>query len=149
MKLLFFTFFITMMLLSQKLEVKADKFTAKNSEKKINFSGHAHVSQGSTRIDANRIIIHFNDDNSTKSYEAVGNVRFRLQKKSIFYEGRCKTLKYIPKENIFLLIGSIKLYDKKRNRNITGENIKINSKNGTFVIKGKKSKQAKLIFNIK
>ncbi len=149
MRLVYLVIIVTVTLLSSKLEIGADKFTAKDSQKQISFVGHANISQNGTSIKADKIVVYFRDDNSTKSYRATGNVRFNIKNSKINYSGQCNSIEYIPNKKSYTLSGSVKLKDRIKNRSIFGEKIKINTKNGSFTIKGKKSKQAKLIFNIK
>jgi len=139
----------TITLFSGKLEISADKFTAKNDQKQIHFVGHANISKDGTSIKANSVVVYFGDDNSTKSFIAKGNVRFSIKNSKVNYRGKCNNMKYISKRKSYTLTGAVKLKDKIKNRSIVGEHIKINTKDGSFTIKGKKSKQAKLIFNIK
>ena len=149
MKLLSIVILFTMLLSSQKLEVKADKFIAKDSQNRVSFLGNAHISQGGTRIDADKIIIEFADDDTTKQYEAKGRVKFILKIKTVHYTGKCQSMKYVPSRHIYILRGRVSLQDKKRHRSIIGEHIEIDIKQKSFIINGKKQKQAKLIFNIK
>jgi lipopolysaccharide transport protein LptA len=134
---------------ADRLIIGADKFTAKDNQKEIHFVGHANISQDGTSIKADNIVVYFGDDNSTKSFIAKGHVRFSIKNRKVNYNGRCNSIKYKPKKKLYILSGSVKLKDRIKNRSIVGEHISINTKNGSFTIKGKKSKQAKLIFNIK
>ena len=149
MRLVYLLVIVTVTLFPGKLEIGADKFTAKDNQKEIHFVGHANISQDGTSIKADNIVVYFGDDNSTKSFIAKGHVRFSIKNRKVNYSGRCNSIKYMPKTKSYILSGSVKLKDRIKNRSIVGEHISINTKNGSFTIKGKKSKQAKLIFNIK
>lgn len=143
--LLLFSLFI----FAEKLEVTADKFIAADADKKVSFIGNAHISQGSTAIDANNIVVYFADDNSTKSYRATGRVKFSIKKQKANYQGTCKSIAYLPKKGTYVLSGSVRVRDKVNKRDISGEKIYINAKTGGFSIEGAKSKQAKLVFDMK
>lgn len=134
---------------AEKLEIAADKFIAKDNDKKISFIGNVKVSQGATIVKAAKILLYFNDDNTTKKYIAVGNVEFHIKKPKANYQGKCNSMEYFPKKKKYILSGNVKVKDRNNKRNITANNIEINSATGAFSITGSKKKAAKLTFDMK
>ncbi len=134
---------------AQKLEITADKFSAKDSQRVVNFIGNAKIQQGSSSITAPKITLYFSEDNSTKEYRATGGVKFVIKKGKISYRGSCETVTYDPKSSIYKLTGSVKAKDTRNNREILADKIEIDSKSGAFTIKGSKKRAAKLIFDMK
>jgi len=133
---------------AQKLEITADEFMAKDAKKQVRFIGNAHIKQGETVIDASKIILHFNEDNSTKMYEAIGDVRFHIKRSKANYRGRCQRMQYLPNTQQYILRGNVKVKDKQNKRDIIASRIDINIRTGAFTIKGNKKRAAKLTFDI-
>jgi len=149
MKNIFFVLVLISSIYADKLEVTADKFTAKDADKMVIFEGHARIVQGSTTINASKIVVHFDDANSAKSYNATGGVNFRIKKLKANYRGSCNKMTYLPAKQSYILRGDVKVKDSLNSREISGQKINIYAKTGGFTIVGAKSKQAKLIFDMK
>lgn len=148
MKKIYLLFMIMSFINAQKLEVTADKFTAKDVDKKVVFEGNAHIIQAHTSINANKIVVHFDDSDNAKSYYATGKVLFRIKKAKADYRGKCNNMTYLPTKQSYILRGHVRVKDKINNRDISGDKIYINAKTGGFSINGVKKKQAKLIFDM-
>ena len=144
-----FLLMMSLFLYAEKLEITADKFVAKDADKKVSFIGHAKIVQGATTVKAPKIILYFNEDNSTKMYRALDGVRFHIQKRRANYQGSCNTMEYLPKKKKYILSGDVKVKDKSNRRDITANRIEIHSKTGAFSIEGSKKRAAKLIFEMK
>ncbi len=140
---------VSLFLCAEKLEITADKFIAKDADKKVSFIGHARIAQGPTVVKAPRIILYFNEDNSTKMYKASEGVHFHIQKNRADYEGSCSVMEYLPKEKKYILTGDVKVKDRSNQRDITANRIEIHSKTGAFSIEGSQKRAAKLVFEMK
>ena len=138
----------TLVLLAQKLEIAADEFVAKDSQKQVDFIGNAHVKQGETSVKAAKITLYFNEDNSTKMYEATGKVQFHIKRSKADYVGSCQRMQYLPNTQQYILRGEVKVVDQKNKRKIAATRIDINTKTGSFTIKGNKKRAAKLTFDM-
>lgn len=134
---------------AEKLEITADKFIAKDAEKMVHFMGNAQIIQGKTQVHAAKIIVYFNEDNSTRMYRAFGGVRFHIRKSETDYQGSCHEMRYFPKKKKYILEGSVKVKDRQNRRDITANRIEIHSTTGAFTIEGSKKTAAKLIFEMK
>jgi len=135
--------------LAEKLEITADTFIAKDADKKVSFIGNAKIIQGNTIVRASRIILYFNEDNTTKMYKAMEGVRFHIQKQKVNYQGKCSKMEYFPKKKKYILSGNVKANDKYNKREIIADTIEINGKTGTFTIRGNKKRAATLTFDMK
>jgi len=138
-----------LLLSAEKLEITADTFMAKDADKKVSFIGHAKIVQGATTVKASKIILYFNEDNTTKMYKAVDGVRFHIRKAKANYQGSCRKMEYFPQKKKYILSGNVKVNDRYNQRDITADNIEIHIKTGAFSIKGSKKKAAKLTFDMK
>lgn len=136
-------------LYAEKLEITADKFIAKDADKAVRFLGNAQIIQGKTKVNAARIIVYFNEDNSTQKYSALGGVRFHIKKSAANYQGSCSEMLYFPKKKMYILKGNVKVKDRQNQRDITASKVEIHSKTGAFSIEGSKKTAAKLTFEMK
>lgn len=134
---------------AEKLEITADKFIAKDAEKMVRFLGNAQIIQGKTRVRASRVVVYFNENNSTQKYSALGRVRFHIRKLATDYQGSCNEMHYLPQKKIYILKGNVKVKDQKNKRTITATEVKMNSTTGAFTIEGSKKSAAKLTFEMK
>ena len=137
------------LLLAVKLEITADKFLAKDADREVRFVGNTHIVQGATRVKAAKVIVTFNEDNSTRKYRAVGGVQFSIKKDKANYRGSCNEMLYLPQKKQYLLRGNVKVKDQQNRRDITASSVKIESKTGAFMIEGSRKHTAKLTFDMK
>jgi lipopolysaccharide export system protein LptA len=139
----------SLLLSAQKLEITADEFVAEDAQKQVNFIGNAHIKQGEATVSAGKIVLYFNEDNSTKMYEAVEAVSFHIKRSKSNYTGSCQSMQYLPNTQQYILRGNVKIKDKSNKRDILANRIDINIKTGAFTIKGNKKHAAKLTFEMK
>ncbi len=133
----------------ENLEVTADRFEHLDKEKKAIFEGHAHASQGKSRIDARKFVVYFDEKGETKRYEALGGVRFEIVKPGRHIEGRCDRLVYRVAADTYRLSGHTYLKDLLNHRTMSGKEIFLDNKRGlTTAVSGKKG-PVKFIFPMK
>ncbi len=132
---------------AQNLEVTSDNFTNLDKEHKAIFVGHAHATQGKSKIDANKFIVNFDEDGNAKVYQAIGNVRFEIFKASGSHtKGRCNHLYYWANKDTYKLIGNAKVEDLVKKRTITGQEIFLDNKRGLSTAKSNHSGPVKFTF---
>jgi len=148
-KILFVCVLFSLLLAAEKLEITADQFSARDVDKKVSFVGHAKIVQGRTTVRAERVILYFNEDNTTKMYRALNGVKFHIQKSKANYRGSCQKMIYLPDSKTYILTGSVKVKDQTNKREISAQKIEIHSSTGAFRIEGDKRRAAKLTFEIK
>jgi len=145
LSILLFSFF----LFSESLEITADNFTHIESQKKAIFEGNAKAKEGKSKITANKFIVYFGKGNQAREYQAVGNVKFDINQKKQHVKGSCKKLIYKVQEETYLLEGNAKLVDVINNREMEGERLFLDNKNGKAYAKSNKKRPVKFIFEIK
>ena len=133
----------------ENLEVMADKFEHLDKEKKAIFEGHAHATQGKSRIDAKRFVIYFDEKGETKRYEASGGVHFEIVKPDRHIQGSCDRLVYRVAADTYRLSGHTQVKDLINQRTMSGNEIFLDNKRGlTTAVSGKKG-PVKFIFPMK
>jgi len=140
---------ITGWIYAESLEVTADNFTHIDKEHRAVFEGNAHATQGKSRIDAKKFIVYFDNNNTAREYQAIGNVRFNIVRPDQHVKGSCRHLTYRVQEETYLLEGNAKLVDLLNKRQMEGERVFLDNKTGRASAKSGKQGPVKFIFQMK
>lgn len=140
----------TQILYAQKVEVTSDSMNAIDLKKEVHFIGNAKVKQLKDWIHADEIIVHLNETNKAKMYEAIGNVTFEFQNEKGHYIGSSNLVKYYPLKSLYVLIGKAKVKDVLNHRSAKGNEITVDMLTGNSKVKSKPTekgkKQAPVVF---
>lgn len=150
MKFLKITLFLlfTQMAFSEKVEITSDSMNATDLNKEVHFIGNAKVKQLKDWIHADKIIVHLNDKNQAKMYEAIGHVTFEFQNEKGHYLGNSDVVKYYPLTSLYVLVGKAKIEDILNKRTAKGDEITVNMITGSSNVKGSKKKPVKFTFDM-
>ena len=134
----------------ENLEVTSDRFTHLEKEQKAIFEGHAHATQGKSRIDARKFIVNFDKDGNARVYQAIGGVRFEIIKAPDRHiKGRCDRLVYRVAEDTYRLVGHAYVNDLVNKRIMKGQEIYLDNKKGLATAKSGKKGPVKFVFPMK
>jgi lipopolysaccharide export system protein LptA len=136
------------MAFSEKVEITSDSMNANDLNKEVHFIGNAKVKQLKDWIHADKIIVHLNEKNQAKMYEAIGNVTFEFQNEKGHYLGNSNTVKYYPLTSLYILIGKANVEDILNKRTAKGDEITVNMLTGSSKVKGSKKKPVKFTFDM-
>ena len=139
---------LTQMLPADKVEITSDSMNAIDLRKEVHFIGHAKVKQSKDWIHADEIIVHLNEDNQAKMYEAVGAVTFEFQNEKGHYLGASDRVEYYPLKSLYILTGKANVKDKQNHRTVKGNKITIDMLSGNSKVAGSKKKPVKFIFDM-
>ncbi len=135
---------------AENLEVTADRFTHLEKEQKAIFEGHAHATQGKSRIDARKFIVNFDKDGNARVYQAIDGVRFEIVKMPDRHiKGSCDRLVYRVAEDTYRLIGHAYVNDLVNKRVMKGQEIYLDNKKGLATAKSGKKGPVKFVFPMK
>ena len=134
---------------AENLEVTADKFEHLEKEQKAIFEGHAHATQGKSRIDADRFVLLFDKEGQTREYRALGHVRFEIIKPQRHIKGRCNRLVYNVQRDTYLLAGKALVNDLINHRTMSGSEIFLDNKTGRASAKSGHKAPVKFVFPMK
>ncbi len=134
---------------AENLEVTADKFEHLEKEQKAIFDGHAHATQGKSRIDADRFEIFFDKEGEAKEYRALGHVRFEIIKPQRHIKGACDRLTYEVKGDTYLLVGKASVNDLINHRTMNGAKIFLDNKTGRASASSEGKGPVKFVFPMK
>lgn len=123
---------------------------AVDAKKEVHFIGNAKVKQLKDWIHADEIIVHLNEKNQAKVYEAVGKVTFEFQNEKGHYLGSSNRVKYYPLKSLYVLTGKAKVKDLMNKRSAKGNEITVDMLTGNSQVKSKPKekgkKQAPVVF---
>jgi len=136
----------TIIAYTQSVGITSTQMEANQTANIISFVGDAKVKQGDSWIFADKIVVHFDENNQTKSYNAIGNVRFEFIKEKSHYKGKAKELVYKPLKEQYVLIGNAYIDDLLNKRTIKGDEITLDMTTGNANVKGSRKKPVKFIF---
>jgi len=142
-------FFLSFSLFASNLEVTADNFYHKEGEQKAIFTGNVVVTQEENKITADKITVLLDEKGEAREYIATGNVRFILKSPKRHIIGTCNKLTYYPVEDQYVLVGKVYMKDVLRDREVYGDEIIIDNKQGTSYANSKGKKKVKFIFKVK
>lgn len=140
-------FILSQTLLAEKVEITSDSMNAMDLNKEVHFIGNAKVKQLKDWIHADKIIVHLNEDNQAKMYEAIGTVTFEFQNDKGHYIGSSNIVKYYPLTSIYVLTGKAKVNDVLNQRTANGDEITVDMLTGNSKVTGSKKKPVKFTFD--
>ena len=147
-QLLFVWLLLSMFTYAEKVEIISDDMYAENIKKEIHFLGNVKIKQLENWIDADKVIVYFNENNETNKYEALGNVKFEFKDVKNHYKGSTNTLVYLPIESKYTLTGKAMIDDIANKRHINGNKIILDMISGNAKVHGSKKKPVKFIFDM-
>lgn len=123
---------------------------AKNIKKEVTFIKNVKIKQVDSWLNADKVVVFFNENNETKKYDATGNVNFEFKdiKKKTDYTGTANIVTYFPIKDFYVLTGKAIVHDKINNRTIKGDIINLDMTTGDANVKGKENKPVKFIFDM-
>jgi lipopolysaccharide export system protein LptA len=133
---------------AEEVQITSERMKAVNAKKEIRFIGNAKVVQLKNVLQADEIVVYFNENNETKKYEAFGSVAFSLQQKNASYRGHAEKAVYFPKTSRYILKGKAVIDDLANKRHLAGEEITLDMVSGNAEIKGNREKPVKFIFDM-
>lgn len=140
----------TQVLFAQKVDVTSDSMNAIDAKKEVHFIGNAKVKQLKDWIHADEIIVHLNEKNKAKMYEAIGKVTFEFQNDKGHYVGSSDRVKYYPLKSLYVLIGKANVKDILNHRSAKGDEITVDMLTGNSQVvskpKAKGKKHAPVVF---
>jgi len=141
--------FLTSLLVSQELQVKANKFSADEKAGISIFEGDVNIIKGYDELNASKVTIFTNKEHQPTKYVALGDVSFKIKtKKGSKYEGVAGKVIYLPiaKEYHFFKNVYLKQIDEKKE--ILGDEVVLKTIEGKAYAKGVKTEPVIMIFNI-
>jgi len=137
-------------LYGDKVEITSISMEAKNLKKEVTFIENVKIKQVDSWLNADKVVVFFDENNETKKYDATGNVEFEFinKEKKTSYKGKAKKVTYFPIKDLYILKGKAVVNDTINNRTIKGDLINLDMTTGDANVEGKNNKPVKFIFDM-
>ncbi len=146
-KILLF-FLLSHILFAQKVEIVSDSMKAEDLKKEVHFVGNAHLKKIDDWLNADEVIVYFDENNETKKYEALGSVTFEFKNEKGHYTGSADKVTYYPAKSEYVLSGKAIIDDLLNKRHVNGDVIMLDMLTGNAEVQGSKQKPVKFTFDV-
>ena len=134
---------------AEQLKVVADAFTANEKEGRSVFSGHVHIKMGNDELNASRVEVFFDNDRTPTEYVAEGDASFFLKTDTgSSYRGKAQKVVFLPLKQEYRFFGDVHLQQLNEHKQIDGEEVVVNIKEGTAKARGAEKQPVIMIFNL-
>ncbi|WP_103641789.1 LptA/OstA family protein, partial [Campylobacter concisus] len=111
--------------------------------------GNVNNKQGSYyELKAKEGVVQLEKKRQPVKYVATGNARAKIFMKDKHYDGKGDTLTYEPAKQIYTVTGNGYLHEVETDKNVYGDKIVVNQKDGTYSVNSDEKKPVKFIFQI-
>lgn len=134
---------------AEQLKISADAFSANEKEGRSVFSGHVRIKMGSDELNASRVEVFFDDKRTPTEYIAEGDASFFLKTETgSLYRGMAQKVVFLPLKQEYRFFGDVHLQQLKEHKQIDGEEVIVNIREGTAKAKGAEKQPVIMIFNL-
>lgn len=148
LKIILFFILIQQTLFAEKVEITSTSMHAENVKKEVHFIDDVHIKQGDDWLDADKVIVYFDENNETKMYEGIGSVTFEFKDEKSAYKGSADKVTYYPVKSLYILTGNAVIDDLVNKSHIAGDEITLDMISGNAMVKGNKKKPVKFIIEM-
>ena len=114
------------------------------------FTGNVQISKGTDEMNASKVTIYTDKDRSPYKYIAEGNVSFFITtENNSTYHGSAQKAIFLPNEGEYQFFKEVHLKQLNERKEINGDEVVVNIKDGTARAKGAEKEPVIMIFNIK
>ena len=93
LKIILFFILIQQTLFAEKVEITSTSMRAENLKKEVNLIDDVHIKQGDDWLHSVKVLVYYDENNDTKSYDAIGMVNFELNNEKSVYSGSAENVK--------------------------------------------------------
>lgn len=130
-----------------QVEITAKHFSADEKSRSTLITGDVVITRAQDRLEADKVIIFFDEKNRPLKYEAEGGVKFELHlPEGRHIKGRSKRAIYDASASEYHLLGEALVEERGKSNVIKGEKVIINRLSGAAKIAGDKNRPARLVF---
>jgi len=142
-------FFMTSLLMSQELVIKANEFKTDEKTGITIFNGDVSIVKGSDELNASNITIYINKKREPIKYIAKGDVSFFIKTEAKdTYSGSAQEVTYLPITKEYHFFKNVVLKQLNNEKTIIGEEVVLKTVDGEAYAKGAKKEPVIMIFNL-
>jgi len=134
---------------AEHLQISADSFTANEKAGRSFFEGNVRIKRGVDELNASRVEVYIDTKRTPTKYVADGNATFYiLTNENASYRGRAQRVVFLPLEEEYRFYGDVHLLQLDQHKQIDGEEIVVNLKEGTAQAKGADKRPVIMTFTL-
>jgi len=142
--------FLTGLLNAIELKIISKSFEGNEKEGVSIFTGNVKISKGTDEMNASKVIIYTDKERSPYKYIAEGKVSFFITaENNSTYAGHAQKAIFLPNKGEYRFFKNVHLKQINERKEINGDEVVVNIKNGTATAKGAEREPVIMIFNIK
>lgn len=133
---------------AENVEVTAEKFFADEKKKVSIFEGKVNVKKGSDTLNAQKVVIEFDDKKQPLRYIATGDAKVNMKMSGKKYYGEAEKMTYEPTKNLYTLEKKAFLHELETDKKVYGDYIRADQNSGQYEVDGKGKAPVKFIFKL-
>lgn len=134
---------------AEQLKIIADAFTANEKAGQSIFEGNVRIKKGSDELNATRLEVYIDSERVPTKYVAEGDASFYIKTDdNSTYQGRAQKVIFLPTKQEYRFYGDVHLMQLDEHKQIDGEEVVVNIKEGTAAARGAKKQPVIMIFNL-
>ena len=143
------TLFLTTLLMSEELKIKANSFKADENTGISVFTGAVSIVKYHDELNASEVTIYVDKENQPTKFVAVGDVSFVIEtKQGAIYKGKAGKAIYLPNKKEYRFFKDVHLTQVDEKKEIIGDEVVLKTIEGKAYAKGVESEPVIMIFNI-
>lgn len=147
--ILLLTLFLTSLLISEELKIKANSFKADENTGISIFSGDVNIIKHNDELNASKVTIYVDKKNQPIKFIAEGGTSFTIEtKQGAIYKGKAGKVIYLPNEKEYHFFKDVHLKQINEKKEIIGDEVVLKTTEGKAYAKGVESEPVIMIFNI-
>ncbi len=139
----------TLLTAAEQLKIRADRFEGNEKKGRSVFEGHVRIQMGSDELNASKVEIFIDENRTPTRYVAEGNTSFFLKTEdNSTYRGKAERVEFLPLEQEYRFFGDVHLMQLNEHKQIDGEEVVVNIRQGTATARGANKQPVIMIFNL-
>jgi len=134
---------------AEQLKIVADSFSANEKTGRSVFEGHVRVKKGSDELNASRVEVFTDAKRTPTKYIAQGDASFFLKAEDAStFLGRAQKVIFLPQKQEYRFFGDVHLMQINQHKQIDGEEVVVNVREGTASAKGAERQPVIMTFDL-
>jgi len=134
---------------AEQLKIVADAFSASEKKGESVFEGHVRIRMGEDELNASKVEVYTDAERRPTKYVAQGDASFFLKAEDgSTYRGKAQKVIFMPQEEEYHFYGNVHLLQLNEHKQIDGEEVVVNVRQGTARAKGAEHQPVIMIFNL-
>lgn len=137
-------------LFAEQVKIISDAFEGNEDKGIAIFTGHVKITKEQDELNASKVSVYTDENQSPYRYEAEGDTSFyiHLKDRNTTYTGDAGKIVYLPLKKEYQFYHNVHLYQLGSDRKVFGDEVILNTIDGNAKAIGKEKAPVIMIFNI-